>query len=781
MAIREIPLSLSGPSSGFVAASNDTTGVTDRTTINAKILETYNKGGGQVVLGVIGGEVFTVDSPILMYPFVDLVGANRNTTIKLANGANSDVLSVPSFATLTHSGAASFDTTTITSGPYDFAIRRLTLDGNRANQTAGEGVRIYGWNYILEDLRIQNCFGNGLYTEWGIISGSAVLPGIEPKYTNLQIHDNGRHGWHHCGPSDAQCLNPVIWANNKAGNACGIGLWIDSDGVSNDSGTFRFTAGGFQCVNAHVWGAHSWGIVADASGSWVNCESEAALVGQVLLRTQSQWIGGDIFYVTGQTYATGMGMQLGDAAATAGLGTTPNVDPQSKSLFANASKIVLSILGPMADQTSRAGLNWVHAGYSQVDGTVFAYIIPSAQVAAGSNGVDVSTWTGGSPGTLQIGTYANYLHLPPGGGTATVVTALGTVTFTYTGMTGQYTSTETLTGCVAQGSPAGGSTVATGAVVTIPSSLLGSKFIAGTIDATSTCRVQAGGYGSTASETGTSTKNYGGAFGDGSDGAVVLDGTATVAWATKVGSVYTMTKDCFCSSLTINVGVTLIAAGFYIFGGALVTGPGTISYDGAAGAANGTAGAALVGTTYGNAGGAGNIGAGSAGGVTANTLALGMGFGGAGGVGFAGASGAAGNQTTGPTFLLHRTAAIQAGLASYGGVKPLAGGGGGGGGGGDGVVKGGGGGAAANGVFIFAQKVNNVTINARGGAGGAPASGNAGGGGGGAGGGGVVVTLTGGYTSVTAVVTGGGGGAGSGTGTAGAAGSAGGIYNPTIA
>lgn len=80
-------------------------------------------------------------------------------------------------------------------------------------------------------------------------------------------------------------------------------------------------------------------------------------------------------------------------------------------------------------------------------------------VAAGSNGADLSAFTSGSPGTLNVSTTLGFPSASASAtqGSITVPTALSPVVLTYTG-----TTATTFTGCVAQGSPSSGSTVSTG-------------------------------------------------------------------------------------------------------------------------------------------------------------------------------------------------------------------------------------------------------------------------------------------------------------------------------
>lgn len=92
-------------------------------------------------------------------------------------------------------------------------------------------------------------------------------------------------------------------------------------------------------------------------------------------------------------------------------------------------------------------------------------------------------------------------------------------------------------------------------------------------------------------------------FGDGSDGAAVLDGTNTYAFLSKAGSIYTMTRDIYCTDLTINSGSFLKPSGFRIFVKGTFSGSGTIQYNGsnggnASGMTGGAAGAALSTTGF---------------------------------------------------------------------------------------------------------------------------------------------------------------------------------------
>lgn len=81
-------------------------------------------------------------------------------------------------------------------------------------------------------------------------------------------------------------------------------------------------------------------------------------------------------------------------------------------------------------------------------------------------------------------------------------------------------------------------------------------------------------------------------FGDGSDGAAVLNGSNTFAWASLAGSTYTLLRNIHITDLTVNSGVTLVGAGYQIFVSGTLTNSGTIHNDGSdASASTGGSGA----------------------------------------------------------------------------------------------------------------------------------------------------------------------------------------------
>jgi hypothetical protein len=274
---------------------------------------------------------------------------------------------------------------------------------------------------------------------------------------------------------------------------------------------------------------------------------------------------------------------------------------------------------------------------------------------------------------------------------------------------------------------------------------------------------------------------YGGIFGTGADGSVTFDGTTTILGMVPSASVYTMTRDIQCTSITINNGVTLKPVGYRIFCRGTVTNNGTITVAGNAATA-GAAGAATGSTSLGGglAGGAGGTGVSGSGAAPAVNAS----FGTAGGAGGAGTSGGAGNggtagvsNTIGQNNVLQTPYAILTGIYFYAlTTRALSWGGAGGGGGSDASSNAGGGGGSSGGIvaILAFAVINNGTITVQGGNGANGTGGNAGGGGSGSGGLIVAYTLVA-WTAGTLTVSAGtpGNKAGSGTGSNGNSGGVG--------
>jgi hypothetical protein len=278
-------------------------------------------------------------------------------------------------------------------------------------------------------------------------------------------------------------------------------------------------------------------------------------------------------------------------------------------------------------------------------------------------------------------------------------------------------------------------------------------------------------------------------FGDGNDGTVVFDGSTTILGMAPSSSIYTLTRDFYFDTVTVNNGVTIETSGYRIFAKTLLSNAGTIKRTpnngtNASGTTKGSGGAALAaGTIYGGL--AGKDGAdgisstGTANGTNgtnsdAQTSSIAS-IGGAGGNGgpASGVSTGTGGTAGGKTDALGKphTALVAYSLGeflagTYTQLKSGTGGGSGASGalnsGSAGTTGAGGGGGSSGGiVFISAKTLTNTgTISANGGNGGTGSNmtgavNRGSGGGGGGGGGGAVILISRTLTLGTVTVVGG--------------------------
>lgn len=227
---------------GQIVAAPTGTASTDTANIQAAI----DAGPGLVVLGA--GTYVTTG--LTMRTGVTLLGQGQQATIlQLANTANADVIQGANFGTLTQGGSLN--------GINGWAIRGLTIDGNKANNTSGYGLRVFGYLFEIDSVNIRNCAGWGLYTEWGrslSVSPSTITPdgAMEGRYTTLRIHDCAGGGWWNRGPNDSQASNVFIHNNGNIGYLSESMDPVNVASGSNGVNVSTYTGTGTLNVNTTV-------------------------------------------------------------------------------------------------------------------------------------------------------------------------------------------------------------------------------------------------------------------------------------------------------------------------------------------------------------------------------------------------------------------------------------------------------------------------------------------------------------------------------------------------
>jgi hypothetical protein len=220
--------------------------------------------------------------------------------LKAATTANAVVQGLNAYTLF---GTSSF------SGIENWAIRDLTIDGNKAAGGSSDCVGVYGWAWNISRIEAQNCTGWGLRTEYPIaVDGSLPDHGDNASswFSANLIHDNDQGGVQWAGPQDSVLTNNYIYRNLM------IGLWAKGPGGP-----------ALKVVNNHLWGSSVasrqaiTNVFLDTQFNLLLSNTiEGATGQQIWVRASDNTIlGGNIFYANASPN-TVYGIRLGDTANT---------------------------------------------------------------------------------------------------------------------------------------------------------------------------------------------------------------------------------------------------------------------------------------------------------------------------------------------------------------------------------------------------------------------------------------------------------------------------------
>ncbi|GAA0984053.1 hypothetical protein GCM10009555_057050 [Acrocarpospora macrocephala] len=206
---------------------------TDAATINSAI--SSSAVGDEIV---IDGPC-SITATIVLSPSRSYRGDSRSTVLKQANGANLAALMA---------SAGWVNNTTTTDTPV--SVRSLTLDGNKANNSAATiGLVVRSWQTTIEDLQVLAFGGNGIRVTNESVNGTQI--------TNTQV--NGRIANVFVTGSDSS----GIWVQDS-GNA--VTDWYLVDNWIADSGADGIhldNAAGWVVERNHVYGVANNAIYAN--------------------------------------------------------------------------------------------------------------------------------------------------------------------------------------------------------------------------------------------------------------------------------------------------------------------------------------------------------------------------------------------------------------------------------------------------------------------------------------------------------------------------------------
>lgn len=291
------PITGSGSTAAATVIVDAPTGVaaTDTAAVTAAQNTLRTAGGGTLVFRA-GTYVINKDTLIVETAW-HIKGQGQNATvIKLANTQNGTLFKSVNYTTALAAANGG--------GPYLWSLSDLTLDGNKANQTSGIGIQIYGFAFRIENVYIRDCKGLGIDSRWQ--SGSAFfglgsLP-LEPVLRSVYVFtcDGGGIYWTNNDSSFDRVYVAYCGPSTTAG-ATAIGIEIAAGGQ------------GLEATSCHVYGnqhKYAWKLSATLC-MLSQCQGEGAQDAQVLVTGNQLSIQGGSYFAAG-SYGTAKGIQIGD-------------------------------------------------------------------------------------------------------------------------------------------------------------------------------------------------------------------------------------------------------------------------------------------------------------------------------------------------------------------------------------------------------------------------------------------------------------------------------------
>lgn len=202
------------------------------------------------------------------------------SVIILKAGETTNVLEGENFSTLTG--------TTSNNGPVQFAIENLTVDGNKANcPSALRGIAIYGPEFFIFRVFVQDCVTDGIFLEWRGDSSSKL-----DKYVVLSEMFMGFCKIQSCGGNG-------LWLfGGHDSLVVSVNTGFCGGGAGSGTGGIRAENNGIHFIHCHCYGTqqdYAWNL---RGQSFCNgCVGEGARTAQLLVAfTEVNWRGGTLYF-----------------------------------------------------------------------------------------------------------------------------------------------------------------------------------------------------------------------------------------------------------------------------------------------------------------------------------------------------------------------------------------------------------------------------------------------------------------------------------------------------
>lgn len=331
---------------------------------------------------LIPSGIYVISATLEMGTNAVIIGENVHTTIlQLKSGSNTTVLDgfdyKNSHTSLFYTSV--WRTGSGTAGPfggdagcYNVQLSGFTIDGNRANNTAGNGLVVYGSGFDIQDIQVLNCANYGIVTQWFSSTGSPPsFPNgqIEAFYMNITVSQCGQNCFHNDGPHDSImekviCIAPSL-TTVKTGDAFHFGThWT----------------GKLNCC--HGWtdqGADSMRYALYDAGItlYTNCDFEGAAVDNCFFDTTAtpQMYGCNIYFLnTVAGFGYNIVLQNNNSVINANLGASAHVatctaiqlGTSSHAAAGNIIQCMISGVQSAIDFAHDGGLNQIEINGSSI-------------------------------------------------------------------------------------------------------------------------------------------------------------------------------------------------------------------------------------------------------------------------------------------------------------------------------------------------------------------------------------------------------------------------------
>lgn len=234
------------------------------------------------------------------------------STIRLRNGTNADLILGQNAVSL---WAGSTD-----GGLSNYGFTGVTLNGNRANNTTGNCLRIFGRAPRFRDFYVTEAPEIGIWHRWGTPATNYPFGG-EAIFSNVYVYNTGKEGIYFEGPNDSQFTDVFVVNASQLGDNLYDAIWVTKNVRMRAVHAWRYDPPSFGTKVART------AIRVDANGcDFSGCHFEGMWTACLQINTQFNTFADDNkFYaahngVTVQlnaSYNTLKGNLLGPATATA--------------------------------------------------------------------------------------------------------------------------------------------------------------------------------------------------------------------------------------------------------------------------------------------------------------------------------------------------------------------------------------------------------------------------------------------------------------------------------